>query len=215
MRACDAALLAREAGTPFLADAAAASTGAQVAGNGALPDTIGELFLLEFIIFLESRAHIHLSLVLIVILLVLGILPVCFLHGHRRRGRSRVGLALGIGTCMIVHNNGVIHFSGAPRSGNHLFPRHFVRVSESIENKLRLLFATQNALLLCEELYGRCLLETKVREEAAVVGPLFVQFTKPNDPCTEVLGLVGRLETQMFLEETEFRANALQVSRVE
>jgi hypothetical protein len=50
MRACDAALLAREAGTPFLADAAAASTGAQVAGNGALPDTIGELFLLRHLL---------------------------------------------------------------------------------------------------------------------------------------------------------------------
>jgi hypothetical protein len=49
-----------------------------------------------------------------------------------------------------------------------LFPRHLVRVSESVENKLRLLFATQNALLLFEELSGWCLLEAKVLEDAAV-----------------------------------------------
>ena len=49
-------------------------------------------------------------------------------------------------------------------------PRHFVRVSESVENKLRLLFATQNALLSFEELSGRSLLETNAVEDAAVLG---------------------------------------------
>ena len=104
------------------------------------------------------------------ILLVLGILPVCLFRCHRRRGRSRVGLALGIGTGMVVHNNGVIHFSGAPGRGNHLSPRHFVRVSESVENKLRLLFTTQNVLLPFEELSGRSLLETKALEDTTVLG---------------------------------------------
>jgi hypothetical protein len=47
MRARDTALLAREAGTSFFADTAAASSGAQVAGNGPFPDTVGELFLLR------------------------------------------------------------------------------------------------------------------------------------------------------------------------
>ena len=47
MRTCNAALLAREAGTSFFAYAAAASSSAQLAGNGPLPDTVGELLLLR------------------------------------------------------------------------------------------------------------------------------------------------------------------------
>ena len=47
MRTCNAALLAREAGTSFFADTAAASSGAQVAGNRPLPDTVGELLFLR------------------------------------------------------------------------------------------------------------------------------------------------------------------------
>ena len=56
----DAAFLAREAGTSFFVNAAAASSSAQLAGNEPLPDTVGELLFLEFMIFLESQAHIHL-----------------------------------------------------------------------------------------------------------------------------------------------------------
>jgi hypothetical protein len=62
MRTCDAALLARQAGTSFFADAAAASTGAQVAGNGPLPDTIGELLLLKTLLQLSWQNIVTLSL---------------------------------------------------------------------------------------------------------------------------------------------------------
>ena len=119
---------------------------------------------------LDSRAHVHLCIVLAVILIFLSVLPVCFLRRHRRRGRSRVGFTLGICTRMIVHNNGVIHFSRTPRRGTELLLRHVVRVSESVVNDLRFLFATENVLLLHEELSGRCLLKTKALKNAAVFG---------------------------------------------
>ena len=49
-----------QAGTSFFVNAAAASSSAQLAGNEPLPDIVGELLFLEFIIFLESQAHVHL-----------------------------------------------------------------------------------------------------------------------------------------------------------
>jgi len=54
VRACNAALLAGEAGTPFFAYAATSSPGAEITGNGSSPDAIGEFLLLKWVLFYRS-----------------------------------------------------------------------------------------------------------------------------------------------------------------
>lgn len=43
---------------------------------------------------------------------------------------------------------------------------------------------------------------------------MVVHVTQPNDPRTEVLGLVFGLESQVFLEEPQLGSNAVQVPEV-